>query len=348
LLSFSLEKMVRLVVSVLVAVLLALSAVAVPISTEIDRTQVTVAEQDSGNVEEFIVQVVRVEDDVDEKGQIKGESALAVALKFEVTEDLKVTVNGQPVPFGFSEIDVTAKVMASNKAEASKITKVEVEIFVGIEKIVDPSGKTIQKIIIQERVTEIEDNKVWQADVREQVIHVHGDGQIVRGSIVQIAEMMKETENKHPENKVEDPEKKKGDKLKDGKKKKPHPHHPQDDKKYPTGIIYNDVGEEQTNEHDSVQTQFSKTMHRAMTTAMSWYHQLPFVLRVIIAFVVGMLAGFIALAIASCLAFMCGSGKKRMSSYDANLRAYAVQYTSLPLDEKAVKKEKESGSVELV
>jgi len=319
-------------VSVLVAVLLALSAVAVPISTEIDRTQVTVAEQDSGNVEEFIVQVVRVEDDVDEKGQIKGESALAVALKFEVTEDLKVTVNGQPVPFGFSEIDVTAKVMASNKAEASKITKVEVEIFVGIEKIVDPSGKTIQKIIIQERVTEIEDNKVWQADVREQVIHVHDDGQIVRGSIVQ----------------VEDPEKKKGDKLKDGKKKKPHPHHPQDDKKYPTGIIYNDVGEEQTNEHDSVQTQFSKTMHRAMTTAMSWYHQLPFVLRVIIAFVVGMLAGFIALAIASCLAFMCGSGKKRMSSYDANLRAYAVQYTSLPLDEKAVKKEKESGSVELV
>jgi len=49
--------------------------------------------------------------------------------------------------------------------------------------------KKFYSVLIQERVIEVEDDKVWQAVVRQQVIDVYQDGKLIeKGEVVEVTD----------------------------------------------------------------------------------------------------------------------------------------------------------------
>ena len=78
------------------------------------------------------------------------------------------------------------------------------------------------------------------------------------------------------------------------------------------------------------------------------FDRLPLFLRLIVAFCVGAFTGYVMLKLLTCIAGgrCCKSSSTGKGAYDANLQAYALQYTALPADEKdELKKEKAAEAV---
>ena len=92
-------------------------------------------------------------------------------------------------------------------------------------------------------------------------------------------------------------------------------------------------------------------LRRTLHYAHAQFDRLPLVLRLILAFAFGAFTGYIILKTLTCIAGgrCCKGCNKNSGTYDANLQAYALQYTAVPTDEKdKLKKEKEAEATEAV
>ncbi|RKP10982.1 hypothetical protein THASP1DRAFT_21374 [Thamnocephalis sphaerospora] len=204
---------------------LALSAVVISAATAVLATPITDESSTSLSVspttvtpygdQEFSVTVERIDDLRDDYGGLIAKRVMDVKLNFAVDDD-KVLVNGVPVDFGISTVDVQSAVMLGYSGIVAGLTAeevspafdqglVRVKVKARADKLlldaseladqdVDESTKSdalaaasdnglleVRRIVVAARIIEINGLEVVQSDVVEQVIDILPTGGVHRG-----------------------------------------------------------------------------------------------------------------------------------------------------------------------
>ncbi|KAI8344552.1 hypothetical protein BC941DRAFT_497805 [Chlamydoabsidia padenii] len=178
---------------------LVLTVVAAPLQ-DISATSVELAESKrndaKGNNEQLLVTVTRVDDLVDDDGSVLAERVMAVQVSFDVVGN-QLHCNGVPIELGVSNIQVEAQV-ASN---ANKLTiesdqdlavlqdsfdvglaTVEVSATL-LDELVDEQGVSFRRIAVQEKITEINHEKVIQTNGGQQLLDIFDNGRVDRWAV---------------------------------------------------------------------------------------------------------------------------------------------------------------------
>ncbi|KAJ3125557.1 hypothetical protein HK098_000176 [Nowakowskiella sp. JEL0407] len=137
----------------------------------------------------FAIRVRRVDDIVDTTdGKLEAERTMQIFLMFDVSPTGLVTVNEAPVPLGISKLYIKAGMVVGVSEEAAKtldkdelakafdVGLVNIVVHVSGEKIVK-NGVEYNRIIIAERILEINGNKIEQNDIIQQVFTIN-DGKV--------------------------------------------------------------------------------------------------------------------------------------------------------------------------
>jgi len=105
----------------------------------------------------------------------------------------------------------------------------------------------------------------------------------------------------------------------------------QDANNQPENLVENqpENGQEKPNHH-----KFESSCKKTIRKFFAWFHSLSFPLRVLFSFGVGISFGFTVVCLLSCCISVC----RKKTNYKDNLKMYAVQYTSLPQEEKKAEK----------
>jgi hypothetical protein len=298
----------------------------------VDTTAITVADVIEDKGEHFLVSIDRIEDEIDVNGVILAERGIHVALQFDIVDFQQVTVNGVPAYIGYNELKVEAGLYEidadGQPSPFDKIVSVDVRIFVGVRSVQLDDGSMLQGVYIQERVVGIQEKEVWQATAKEQVLVVKADGSIYKFESVEIDYIQGEVV---PDAQV--------DPMPDQKPHHGHGHGHHGHHGKPMENPETVPGQEGPQESEMTppkKCNISKYWHKFV----SWFHGLPFYLRLLVSFVGGLVLGFVGIAVMKCLCCtFCRSKKcKKEENYKANIHLYSLQYTALPQDEKDAEK----------
>jgi len=304
----------------------------------VDVTAVTLGELIAPEGEHFLVVIDHIEDEIDVNGKILAERDVHVALQFDILDNLVITVNGNPVAGGYSQLTVQAAIVEIDEdgkpSPFDKLVSVDVRIFVGQKMVPMPDGSIYYGIYIQERVVGIQEKEVWQATVKEQVFIIKADASIQRLEAIEVTALQGEIEESKPQ------DGKTGGKHGHGKH---HGHHHgkpgQEEAKPDTEPEMNilpvdDVAQEEPANHHG--SKHGNCLKKFLHKVMNWFHSLPFYLRLVVSFGGGLILGFVAIAFVRCIC--CTLCRKRTcnkeENYKKNIHLYSLQYTSVPQDEK--------------
>ncbi|ORZ23034.1 hypothetical protein BCR42DRAFT_403823 [Absidia repens] len=176
---------------------LVLSVFAAPLQ-DVSVTSVDLAEEviNSKGDEHLYVTVTRVDDLVDDDGSILAERVKAVRVTFDVVEN-QLRCNGVPVAIGVSNIQVEAQ-MASDPTKlsvdsAEELALLEDSFDIGLatvevtatllDEMTTEDGLTFRRIAVQEKITEINHEKVVQTDAGQQLLDIFDNGRLDRWSV---------------------------------------------------------------------------------------------------------------------------------------------------------------------
>ncbi|KAJ3282542.1 hypothetical protein HK104_010836 [Borealophlyctis nickersoniae] len=145
--------------------------------------------------ERFAVSVKRVDElvDVDEsetKGKLVAARVVDVIVLFEVSPSGEVSVNSVPVPLGVSTIKTEAGMVMGVSADAN-MTKEElkeafdvgivaIEVHAKADRIAWDDGMEVTRLVIAERILEINGAQMEQNDIMQQVMILKEDGTVIR------------------------------------------------------------------------------------------------------------------------------------------------------------------------
>ncbi|CAO3600621.1 unnamed protein product [Absidia cylindrospora] len=177
---------------------LVLSVFAAPLQ-DVSVTSVDLAEESLSNKgdEHLFVTVTRVDDLIDDDGSILAERVMAVRVTFDVAENQQLRCNGVPVAIGVSNIQVEAQ-MASDPTKLSiesaedmallqdsfDIGLATVEVTATLmDEMTTEEGLTFRRIAVQEKITEINHEKVVQTEAGQQVLDIFDNGRLNRWAV---------------------------------------------------------------------------------------------------------------------------------------------------------------------
>lgn len=176
---------------------LVLSVLAAPLQ-DVSVTSVDLAEESVNNKgdEHLFVTVTRVDDLVDDDGSILAERVMAVRVTFDVVEN-QLRCNGVPVAIGVSNIQVEAQ-MASDPTKltvesAEELALLQDSFDIGLatvevtatlmDQMTTEEGLTFRRIAVQEKITEINHEKVVQTNAGQQLLDIFDNGRLDRWNI---------------------------------------------------------------------------------------------------------------------------------------------------------------------
>ncbi|KAI8337029.1 hypothetical protein BC941DRAFT_426441 [Chlamydoabsidia padenii] len=174
-----------------------LSVLAAPLQ-DVSVTSVDLAEESVNNKgdEHLFVTVTRVDDLVDDDGSILAERVMAVRVTFDVVEN-QLRCNGVPVEIGVSNIQVEAQ-MASDPTKltvesAEELALLQDSFDIGLatvevtatllDEMKTEDGLTFRRIAVQEKITEINHEKVVQTNAGQQLLDIFDNGRLDRWNI---------------------------------------------------------------------------------------------------------------------------------------------------------------------
>ncbi|KAI9025294.1 hypothetical protein CLU79DRAFT_744920 [Phycomyces nitens] len=181
----------------ILALALVCSVCAAPIK-DVSVTSVDLSESPMNNKgdEHLYVTVTRVDDLVDDDGSLLAERVMAVRVQFDVLEQ-QLRCNGVPVQIGVSNIQIEAQ-MAANPAKLSiesaedaailedsfDIGLATVEVNVSLmDQMTTEDGLTFRRLLVQERITEINGLEVVQTEAGQQVLDVFDNGKLTQWGV---------------------------------------------------------------------------------------------------------------------------------------------------------------------
>jgi len=327
---------------VLALLLLAL-ALAFGQNQHIDTTVVGLAEEIDATSEHFYVSIDRIEDEIDVNGILLAERDIHVALRFDIVEDQQVSLNGVPVAYGYSELQVEAQIVEidaeGQKSPFEDLVAVDIRIFVGTRMLQLEDGTPVLGVYIQERVVGIQTKEVWQATVKEQVFIVRKDGTVARLEVVEIEVLEGEV--------VDTPKEIEEEKPKHGHHGH-HGHHGQHNNA-------NDQPLETTEESEQPETSSNHhkkcNVKRMWRQFKHWFSAQTFTMRLLVSFGMGILLGCVCFAVLKVIRCCCcgkkcqkkcGAAASQEEAFKKNIHLYSLQYTAVPQDEKEEKKVQET------
>lgn len=162
--------------------------------------------------EHLYVTVTRVDDLVDDNGSILAERVMAVRVTFDVIEN-QIHCNGVPIEIGVSNIQVQVQ-MASDTDKLTLDSPEELSILedsfdVGLatvevtatllDEMITPDGITFRRIAVQEKITEINNEKVIQTEAGQQVLDIFENGESNKWSVDPVTGFLlpNDGDNKH-------------------------------------------------------------------------------------------------------------------------------------------------------
>jgi hypothetical protein len=239
------------------------------------------------------------------------------------------------------------QVAAPATAATAMTTTVEVtvEVDVSVAERQTPAGRG-KVYIIQERIVELDGTRVFETVVRQWTVEVSAHGHKTKYGAA-IAQFDGLPPVRVPIDGMDHGA------VVGGDEHPPEPHHGDGhghghghgyaDAAHETGDLEEDDAPPPPPHHGQCPwtRRAARQMHRFFAAAHEQFDRLPFVLRMVLAFAAGASLGYIVLKILFCAT--AHRNCKRCSqhgSYDANLQAYALQYTALPADEKDEMKKK--------
>jgi len=173
--------------------MLGVSAVMAAPFEDISSTSVSLEEEQTSSTSEHLtVKISRVDDLVDDNGDVLIERIMGVKLGFDIEDD-KITLNGVPLEVGPSSVEVEAAILADQSlmpedGSAPDLTALEnaldiglvtVEVEAKVERILTDEGIPIRHISVTERVVEINGKTVVQTVADQQFLDVYENGTIV-------------------------------------------------------------------------------------------------------------------------------------------------------------------------
>eukprot|EP00999_Lentomonas_sp_LEN2_P002913 NODE_775_length_1203_cov_62.244424_g735_i0.p1 GENE.NODE_775_length_1203_cov_62.244424_g735_i0~~NODE_775_length_1203_cov_62.244424_g735_i0.p1 ORF type:complete len:341 (+),score=86.93 NODE_775_length_1203_cov_62.244424_g735_i0:61-1083(+) len=334
----------------LLVTLLAVLAVAFG-AQEKDQTLVQLVESgndQTANGEHFVVNVVHVQNNFGPNGT-PGERDVALSLQFDVSEDRQILCNQRPVELGLTSLTFQA-VVIENGVQTDERVNVDVRVFINVET--NAEEQLSHRFTIHESVVGVEGSSTWTAEIFEQVIDVHHDGQVEKHGFgvvelheapEQLFEGVPEHHHSHNHNS-------------NHQSNKPHHNHGHGHGQAgPANIVEPAVEPvEPETPIDYINEQWDEFTHSSFWASVMkfkrdvlvWYSGLPFVFKVLVStafflvsFTFSFAVFYIFFSIICCVP--CRSKKTKATTYESNLRIYATEYTAIPQDEKSEKKQAE-------
>ncbi|KAI8062385.1 hypothetical protein BC940DRAFT_322201 [Gongronella butleri] len=165
---------------------------------DVSVTSVDLAEESINNKgdEHLYVTVTRVDDLVDDDGAVLAERVMAVRVTFDV-ENNQLRCNGVPVSIGVSNIEVQVQ-MASDPSKltiesAEELAVLEDSFDVGLatvevtatlmDEMVTEEGVTFRRIAVEEKITEINHEKVVQTQAGQQILDIFETGALNKWTV---------------------------------------------------------------------------------------------------------------------------------------------------------------------
>jgi len=166
---------------------------------DISSTSVSLEEeQTSPDAEHLTVKISRVDDLVDDNGDVLIERIMGVQLGFDI-EDEKILLNGAPLELGPSSVEIEAVILAdesllpSNSSEEMTdltpltntldIGLVTVEVEATVERLVTSEGIPIRHIVVSERIVEVNGAHVLQTEAQQHVLDIFENGTVVQSIV---------------------------------------------------------------------------------------------------------------------------------------------------------------------
>ncbi|KAL0092393.1 hypothetical protein J3Q64DRAFT_1718793 [Phycomyces blakesleeanus] len=190
-------KLTMKLLNAILVLALVCSVCAAPIK-DVSVTSVDLSEAPMNNKgdEHLYITVTRVDDLVDDDGSLLAERVMAVRVQFDVLEQ-QLRCNGVPVQIGVSNIQIEAQ-MAANPAKLSiesaedaavledsfDIGLATVEVNVSLmDQMTTEDGLTFRRLLVQERITEINGLEVVQTEAGQQVLDVFDNGKLTQWGV---------------------------------------------------------------------------------------------------------------------------------------------------------------------
>jgi hypothetical protein len=177
----------------LLVAMLGVSAVMAAPFEDVSSTSVSLEEEQTSLTSEHLtVKVSRVDDLMDDNGEVLIERIMGVKLGFDIEDD-KITLNGVPLEVGPSSVEVEAVILADQSLmpedgstpdltaleNALDIGLLTVEVEAKVERILTDEGIPIRHVSVSERVVEINGKTVVQTVADQQFLDVYENGTIV-------------------------------------------------------------------------------------------------------------------------------------------------------------------------
>jgi len=170
------------------AVVLLFFLVAVVVSSpliDISSTSLGIAEyRSSPHTSTISVTVKRLDDLLTDNGEFLGERRVSVQVNLEVS-DSKILVNGEPIPMGPSSVILKNVLIVPADRSIEAVSKafpiglVKMELFAEVERIESPDQSvSFRRILLAERIVEIEGHVVIETDTTQQIIDLLDDGRV--------------------------------------------------------------------------------------------------------------------------------------------------------------------------
>jgi len=153
---------------------------------DISSTSLGIAEyRSSPHTSTISVTVRRFDDLLTDNGEFLGERKVSIQINLEIS-DQKLLINGEPVPIGPSSIILknVLIVPASDRSleaveKAFPIGLVKMELFSEVERIESPDQSvSFRRILLAERIVEIEGHFVIETETTQQIIDLLDDGRV--------------------------------------------------------------------------------------------------------------------------------------------------------------------------
>lgn len=170
----------------LLGALFATTVLAAPLQ-DISETSVELA---STTDDHLTVTVTRVDDLLTDNGEWLAERVMAIVMKFDVEDD-QILLNGVPFPLGVSSIQIQAAIVANTDllditttddavalAASFDTGLVTVEVEATAEHLTTPEGASLRRIVVTERIVEVDGLTVIQTEAGQQIIDVYDDGTV--------------------------------------------------------------------------------------------------------------------------------------------------------------------------
>ncbi|RUO96742.1 hypothetical protein BC936DRAFT_141520 [Jimgerdemannia flammicorona] len=170
----------------LLGALFATTVLAAPLQ-DISETSVELA---STTDDHLTVTVTRVDDLLTDNGEWLAERVMAIVMKFDVEDD-QILLNGVPFPLGVSSIQIQAAIVANTDllditttddavalAASFDTGLVTVEVEATAEHLTTPEGASLRRIVVTERIVEVDGLTVVQTEAGQQIIDVYDDGTV--------------------------------------------------------------------------------------------------------------------------------------------------------------------------